>query len=135
MKPIAWLVLLTGLPGALGAIACAGGLWDFPWEVPVLATAIVLLPAALSLGALILLKDRPPEERLVLILAGTFLRMGAALIGGALAWYFVPAVRERALPFASWGLVLYLVSLAVETALGMRLNPAGRNPQTTEMDH
>ena len=134
MKSIAWMVAACGIPGAIGTLMCLGGLWNFPWQVPAFATLIVLVPAAVSLTLMLALRGHSPEERLAFILAVTFLRMGCALGGGMLAYHLVPAIREQAVTFAGWGMVLYLVSLAWETGFGMRLGQTSRIPKPTETD-
>ncbi len=134
MKSIAWMVAVCGLPGLIASLLCSGGVWVFPWQVPAVATLIVLVPAAVTLTLMLVLRGQSAEERLAFILAVTFLRMGFALGGGILAYYLVPAIRDQAVTFAGWGMVLYLVSLAWETAFGIRLGRADRNPKPAEMD-
>lgn len=56
------------------------------------------------------------------VLAGMFLRMATVLAGIALVRSVRPVLGIR--EFVIWVLIFYLVSLAVETALVLRNNPA-----------
>ncbi|QVL32302.1 hypothetical protein KIH39_26305 [Telmatocola sphagniphila] len=120
MRSIAWLALIGGLPGLLASTACLTGMWNYPWQVPTIATIIVLIPAIISLGLIVWYRQDGPELTLVLMLVGTLLRMGAALGGGILAFYWFPEVREHGAGFAAWGISLYVLSLIAETVLGLK---------------
>jgi hypothetical protein len=117
MRRVGFLALVTA--GVWLAAALPAGLWlgGPPAEVTLAAAADCFIPAALTLALLDRLRKRTPEEKAVATLVATFLRMGLALGGGAVLYYSVPVLHEHGFPFASWVIVFYLVTLAVETGL------------------
>ena len=73
------------------------------------------------------LRDKPPEVKIVGVLLTTIFRMVVTVGGGALCFYSIPLVKEYALPFVSWVIVFYLVTLFIETGL-LYTDSSGRTP-------
>lgn len=90
---------------------------EAPLEVVALSAIVCLAPGAVVLIASRRLKDKPPEARIIGVLASTVFRMAAALAGGALVYSEFPAVREHVYPFVSWAVLFYVVTLFIETGL------------------
>jgi len=125
MKRLAVLVGVTAAAWVL--LALPAGLWleGTPLIVTAAAALVCLVPAALTLALADRLADRPPEEKVVVALVSTVLRIGLAIGGGVLLYFRVSAVRENAAGFVGWGVGFYLVTLAVETGLLYRAAVAG----------
>lgn len=117
------LAVLTGVTlGAWVLLAVPYALFfeGTPLVVTAAAALVCLVPAVLTLFIADRLRERPPEEKIVIVLVSTFLRMGLAIGGGVLLYVLAPAIRDKAGDFVAWGIVFYLVTLAAETGLLVR---------------
>jgi hypothetical protein len=117
MRRLGMLIAGTLCVWAVLALPAALLLGGPPYEVSIAAAMVCLVPAVLTLFLADRLRDRPPEEKIVIALVCTFLRMGLAVGLGVLLYFQVPLLRTNAAAFIGWGVVFYLVTLALETAL------------------
>ena len=87
--------------------------------VALIAAAVCLVPASLTLLLIDLLRKRTPVERVVATLAAPFIRMILAGGGGMVLFFVCPLIHDhdRGFPFITWMVVFYLATLAVETRL------------------
>jgi hypothetical protein len=117
----------------LGAALPAGLLMDNGPDPVVTACAagICLIPGILTALLIRQMRHRPAYDRLVAIFVSIFLRMGLTLGGGLGLYYLIPNIRSNAIPFISWGLAFYLITLAGETVI---LSASMVDPVTTRKD-
>jgi hypothetical protein len=122
--------ILLGVPVALAAlVAVPLGLWrgEYQWLCAAVAVGLVVPPGLVTL----VLADKFAKASVfgpILALAvGTMIRLGVGF-GGAVAVFFLnkPTFDPDPLSFFGWVLGAYLVTLATETALLARGNPAAR---------
>jgi hypothetical protein len=117
MRRLGVLVAGTLAVWALLAVPATLLIGEPPVAVTAAAAGVCLLPAALTLVLNDRVRERPPEEKIVIVLVSTFLRMGLAIGLGVLLYYVAPSLRDNASAFIGWGIVFYLVTLALETGL------------------
>lgn len=129
-KPLAVLLAATAAVWVLLALPATLFMDGPPLTVTALAAGVCLVPAVLTLVLMHHVRHRPPEEKVVLVLLCTILRLGLAIGGGVLAYYTVAAVHDHTNAFLLWGVVFYLVTLAVET--GLLYRDASRISRTSQ---
>ena len=117
IRRIAILVLGTAAAYAVFFLPMRFLVKEAPAEVIVWAALICVCPGAVVLIAARRLSDKPPEARIVGVLASTVFRMAAALGGGVLVYESMPIVREHVYPFVSWAVLFYMATLFIETGL------------------
>jgi len=117
MRRLGALVAGTIAVWALLALPATLLIGEPPVAVTAAAAGVCLLPAALTLALNDRVRERPPEEKIVIVLVSTFLRMGLAIGLGVLLYYVAPPIRDNVVAFVGWGVVFYLVTLALETSL------------------
>jgi hypothetical protein len=96
------------------------------WQ-SLLAVALCLLPATLTLVWAGWAARQSPEQQLAAVVFGTMLRMVFVLAGGLVLYFRVPICQDAL--FWGWVLVFYLFTLALEmTLLLVPRAPAGNVP-------
>jgi hydrogenase-4 membrane subunit HyfE len=117
IRRIAILVLGTAVTFAVFYLPMGFLVKEAPPDVIVWAAMICILPGVVVIVAARRLRDKPPEARIIGVLATTIFRMGAALGGGIVAYDVIPTVREYVNPFVSWAVLFYVATLFIETGL------------------
>ncbi len=102
--------LLAALPAGLLGLAS-------PLAVTLIAMAVCLIPAAITLLFIDRLRKRTPEEKMVATMAAPFIRMLLCGTGTAGAYFGIDFVHEHGFGFVGWVIVFYIVTLVVETRL------------------
>lgn len=76
-----------------------------------------LVPAMISLLVVQAFRDRSPEEQLIGALFSIGVRTGFTVMVGAGFYYLIPLVQNNTKPALAWGVIFYLIFMAMETAM------------------
>lgn len=122
---VAQLVGITVAVWGLAALAAVA--WDGPshWLPSIVAAALCLAPAVVTMLAVRWTEGRPPVESIGIVLIAPLFRLVTVLGVGLILWRLVPALREAPVRFGAWILLFYLLTLVTETAL-LLARPAGQ---------
>jgi hypothetical protein len=132
------VLLLFGITLIVWISAAVAG--DVIWGpgvvvVSLVAMAICVLPALISLYWANRAWNQTPQEQLTMVLGGTGIRLFAVLGGAYALERSVPYLDEQAGPgFWTWITGFYLLTLALETALCVsgRNSGSARAPQSAD---
>jgi hypothetical protein len=124
MKRALEIFLVGSLAFGLAATGLSFLLWPDAREVSAAysasALALCLLPCTLTLAWALGGSRQTPEERRLVVLGGTSLRMFFVLGVGLLLTTSVPYFRQQRTEFWIWVLMYYLFTLGLEVVLVVR---------------
>jgi hypothetical protein len=104
--------------GVVVAIAARAAWGDTAVIYAATATALCLIPAALTFVGTTLTASQSADKQLIMMMGGTGLRLAVVLAGGFVLVQWVPYYRDDHTPgFWVYVGVLYLFTLALETVL------------------
>lgn len=120
-RPVLWLIGVTGGVWLVAALPISLISAQSASAILVSATAglLCLIPALATLLLALRSAQRPPEERVVAVLGSVVIRMIVILGGGVVLYFSFPVFRDQRWVLLTWGLIFYLTTLAVETAMVM----------------
>ena len=113
IRPLAILLAVSGL-GLGGVFSLSGSEHRVP---AALGMAIVLPPALFSMLAVLMVAKRWPQLGITVIVAGTLLRLGWAMVAVAALGKSAELRETTPSALAGWTTAFYLLLLATETAL------------------
>jgi hypothetical protein len=113
------LLLLLGSVLVWGVIAVPAHylLPDSSMELTGLVGLGCLVPALVSLLVVQVFRGKSPEEQLIGALFSIGVRTGLTVGVGIGFYYLVPLVQNNTRPALVWGVIFYLIFMAMETAM------------------